>query len=77
MVLYAVLIVLIGFNAGCDKKMKLKKQFNYHGFEAVSDLERDISEIFEFTPFNTILSEFQGTLRVTVEYIDNEQKDEE
>jgi hypothetical protein len=46
-------------------------QHNYHGFESISDLDRDISECLD-DRFNEkakgIPGEFQGTIRVTVEY---------
>jgi len=44
---------------------------DYHGFEDIYDLERDISEAFDvkFNPeMKNIPSEFMGTVRVTIEY---------
>lgn len=46
-----------------------KKVFTYYGFESTYDLERDMSELFYNAEFCDVPAEFQGTLRVTVEYI--------
>lgn len=53
-------------------------QKSYHGFEATSDLERDISESLN-SDYNDkvkdIPGEFQGTLKVTIEYIPEEDEE--
>jgi len=44
---------------------------NYEGFEAMADINRDISEAFDgdYNPKSTILSgEFQGTVAITITY---------
>lgn len=56
-------------------KRPIKKVFNYHGFESTYDLERDMSELFYNKEFKDIPGEFQGTLRVTVEYIEEGSDD--
>jgi hypothetical protein len=51
-------------------------QKDYHGFEDAVDIERDVSECFDarFNPaMEGIPGEFQGTIRVTVEYIPEEE----
>lgn len=43
----------------------------YHGFEAAVDIERDISEMFQYPndpAVHDIPGEYQGTIRVTVTY---------
>ncbi len=48
----------------------LKKQ--YHGFEDFYDYFRDVAEICEFPEdpnFKKVKGEFQGTVKVTVEFI--------
>ncbi len=47
----------------------MKKIFEYNGFESAYDLFRDMSELFDYEPFNKLDGEFKGTLKVTVEYI--------
>jgi len=46
---------------------------DYHGFESISDIERDICEALN-PNFNDkardIPGEFSGTIRLTMEYID-------
>jgi hypothetical protein len=47
----------------------------YHGFESLSDLERDITEAFDdrFNPAAKVIpGEFQGTVKVTIEYTPEE-----
>ena len=40
----------------------------YHGFEAIVDLDRDISEIFDYGPAKDIPAEFLGSIRVRAVY---------
>lgn len=49
-----------------NKRVIFKKE--YHGFEDIYDLDRDISEMWDEPAAKTIPGEFQGTLTVTVEY---------
>lgn len=52
-------------------------QKDYVGFESLSDLDRDISEAFDekFNPaVKQLPGEFEGTLRVTIEYINWEDE---
>jgi hypothetical protein len=47
----------------------------YHGFEAASDISRDLHEMWDerFNPaMKGISGEFQGTVKVTVTYSDEE-----
>jgi len=53
------------------KNIKFEK--TYHGFEAVSDLGRDIDEMWQYE-LKDIPGEFQGTIKVTVEYIPSEDE---
>lgn len=53
--------------------MKLKKVFEYHGFESTYDLERDMSELYDCPEFKDLDPEFGGTIKVTVEYIPEEK----
>lgn len=51
----------------------LKKE--YHGFESFYDYFRDVQEICEFPEdngFKKVKGEFQGTVKVTVEFIPEE-----
>ena len=41
---------------------------DYHGFEDMFDLDRDMSEILQFENQKKIPAEFTGTMRVLVEY---------
>jgi hypothetical protein len=52
--------------------MKVIWEKEYHGFEAVFDLDRDISEFWDDVE-DEIPPEFQGTLKVTISY--EEEKD--
>lgn len=45
---------------------------DYYGFESFPDLERDISEIWYEPAMKNIPAEYQGTMRVTIEYIPSE-----
>lgn len=50
-------------------------QKDYHGFESIYDLGRDMDEMLDpqFNPLAAGISgEFQGTVKVTVEYIEEE-----
>lgn len=43
----------------------------YHGFEAASDIDRDVSEIFEFPEdarFKNVIGEFQGTIEILIKF---------
>ena len=51
------------------KKVIFQKE--YFGFEDLSDLERDIYEMWDDN--EDIPSEFEGTVKVTIEYIDDEE----
>ena len=53
------------------KNLKFEKE--YHGFESVYDLDRDISEIWEYE-LKDVPGEFQGMLKVTIEYIPEENE---
>ena len=44
----------------------------YHGFEDVGDIERDVSEMWDGV---NIPGEFQGTITVTVEYTSSEDEE--
>lgn len=49
----------------------------YHGFESLYDLGRDVYEAFD-SRFNEkakdIPGEFQGTVKVTIEYMESEDE---
>lgn len=50
---------------------------DYGGFESLSDFWRDTSECFDpdFNPeMKDIPGEFQGTVKVTIEYVEPEQE---
>jgi len=51
----------------------MKKVLEYHGFESLYDLERDMNELFDprygDPAFKDLDPEFQGTIKVTIEYI--------
>lgn len=47
-----------------------KAVYEYDGFESASDIERDMSEIWD--EFDHLPGEWEGTLRITVEYIPEE-----
>ena len=51
--------------------MERKIVIEYDGFESCQELERDISEIWFRKEFKDIPPEFEGTLKITVEYIEN------
>jgi hypothetical protein len=57
------------------KRVIYKKE--YHGFEDVGDLDRDISEMWDEPAAKSIPGEFQGTLTVTVEYTPSEEDSDE
>lgn len=44
----------------------------YHGFEAIADLGRDIYEMWDYLE-QPIPGEFQGTVKVIVEYIEEKE----
>jgi len=46
---------------------------DYHGFEDMFDLDRDMSEILSFGNENKIPSEFTGIVRVLVEYFPSDE----
>lgn len=54
----------------------MRKTFEYPGFEAWSDIERDFSELFYYAPFDKVPAEGQGLIRITVEYTEEERADE-
>jgi hypothetical protein len=61
---------------GSAMKNKIIFKRDYHGFEDVVDLERDISECFDsrFNPeAKDIPNEFTGTVKVTIEYVPSEE----
>ncbi len=43
--------------------MKTLWEKNYHGFESISDLERDVYEALD-----DVSGEFQGTIKVVITY---------
>ena len=47
----------------------MKKEFIYHGFESCNDIHRDMAEFWDDEPFNKLDGEFEGTIKITVEYI--------
>lgn len=54
-----------------DEAPYTKVVYEYSGFEEAVDIERDMSEIFE-EDFSHVEAEWQGTLRITIEYIPEE-----
>lgn len=54
--------------------MKNKYEIEYYGFEHASDLERDMSEIFDKPSLNIPNGEWNGILRITIEYIPSEDE---
>lgn len=59
------------------KEARLIFKKEYEGFESLSDIGRDVSEAFDkdFNPDVAFLpGEFQGTVRVIIEYIELETK---
>lgn len=53
------------------KKVIFHKE--YFGFEDLADLERDISEMWDDN--EDIPGEFEGTVKVTIEYIDDNEEE--
>lgn len=54
-----------------SNKIKLLDK-EYHGFEAFYDYFRDVAEVCDFPEdetFKKVKGEFQGTIKVTVEFI--------
>ena len=58
-----------------NKRIIFEKE--YCGFEDVYDIDRDISEMWDDPKAKGIPGEFQGVIKVTVEYIPAEGEDEE
>jgi len=54
-----------------SKQVIYKK--DYHGFEDIYDLERDMSELWDEPAAKKIPGEFRGTITVTVEYTPSEE----
>ena len=48
---------------------------DYHGFESFTDMIRDVEEVFDFPPGSKLDGEFEGTIRLKIEYLGD--KDDE